>query len=51
VDVLMKFNTCPDTAQYSGTLAGMNAAAEFAVTTAVEPIVAGGGYFFSQSAQ
>jgi|RhiMetdeSRZDD1v2_1073273.scaffolds.fasta_scaffold370805_2 hypothetical protein len=50
--VLIKLSTWPlVTTKYSGTLADMNAAAEFAVTTAVEPIVAGGGYFFSQLAQ
>ena len=41
VDVLIKLSTCPgDTVKYSGTLAGMNDADEFAVTTAVESIVA-----------
>jgi len=41
VDVEMKLRTCPEvTAKYSGTFAGMNAAALLAVTTAVEPIVA-----------
>jgi hypothetical protein len=35
VDVLMKFNTCPGVKQkYSGTFAGMSAAALVAVTTA-----------------
>jgi hypothetical protein len=39
--VLIKLRTCPDvTAKYSGELAGTNAAALFAVTTAVLPIVA-----------
>jgi hypothetical protein len=41
VDVEMKLSTCPlVTAKYSGTLAGIYVAALFAVTTAVEPIVA-----------
>jgi hypothetical protein len=36
-----KFKTCPDvTVKYSGTFDGMNAAEEFAVMTAVLPIVA-----------
>jgi hypothetical protein len=39
--VLMKLRTCPEvTAKYSGKLAGTNAAALFAVTTAVLPMVA-----------
>jgi len=39
--VLIKLRTCPEvTIKYSGTLAGRYVAALFAVTTAVEPIVA-----------
>jgi hypothetical protein len=41
VDVLINDNTCPGvTVKYSGTLAGTNAAALLAVTTAVESSVA-----------
>jgi hypothetical protein len=39
--VEIKLSTCPEvTIKYSGKLAGINAAALLAVTTAVEPIVA-----------
>jgi hypothetical protein len=41
VDVEIKLSTWPEvTMKYSGTLAGMNVATLFAVTTAVEPMVA-----------